>query len=635
MGGVIGYWNYADDGLRLNAPSAANALAKMLDPLAHRLPAPRTTWSEAGLGLAAAEIAIATTTGGAPTVAFESPARRHVSIVAAGDVRLDNRVELAALLELAPAAATRPRSDIELVLAAYRHFGVDCARKLHGAFAIVIWDGPKERLIAFRDAMGQKPLYYTRLAGVGVLALASELKALLALEIVPRALDELRVVQYLNADHADHERTFYQSVRRVPPAHVLVLDHAGLRLTRYFRFDPERQVAPADDAEHAARFREHFVRATQGCLPTHGPVGFFLSGGLDSAMVLGAAREARVTQKFDGPDHEFRAFSARFPDFPHIDESALVERLLTPTSTPVDFVRADAQSPLADIDAIYTRLDEPFHAPNLYVQWLLCAAAQRAGLPVVLDGIDGDTVVCHGLELLEQLLCEGNLVACWRETRALARRVGTNPLRLFARFAARPAFQRFRAPRAIVSPIVRREVAARTGWIEHARARDARQKFTPATLRHRHCEELESGLFTLYLELLDQTAASFGIDQRHPFCDVRLVEFCLALPPEQRLVDGWDRVVQRRAAVTLVPPETAWRLRKSDWSDAFKRGFCRALPDHLRRLHATSATIEEFIDLRELAACEARVESGRFSDTDLMSLWVAITLGHWLERGRS
>lgn len=543
----------------------------------------------------------------------------HVHV--AGALRLDNRSELKQQLGLDSAPACDDRA---LVALAYGRWGTDLCSRLEGDFAFVLWDEQQRRLVGARDRVGVAPFYYATREGRWCAA-ATELRTLRFLPEVSSALDELRIAQYLAVYFEDQERTFFRDIRRLPPGMLLVADHHGVQLSRYWEHDPSFELKLVSEADYADKFREIFVEAVR-CRSEHDPdPGLLLSGGLDSVSVLGALQHLRG----EAGAASVTTISAVFPGQHEADEVAYVDEALRSHEGRAERVPAHVLSPLGADDLLET-LDEPFHVPNLFIYWELARQAQQAGVTTLLDGVDGDTTVSHGLEYLPELLRRGRWVQFLKETRWLARRLRGSTLAYAWRFGALPLLH---AP----TPLGRTsqltsQLAARVGWSDFARSVQA-QAPRLRTLRDSHHAQVTSGILPFYLEVNDKVAAHFGIDHSHPFYDRRLMEFCLSLPPELRLHRGWDRRVQRLAVAGLVPRNIQWRLRKAHWGSNFE---ARLIADDASTVDRVLADAEgalgQYVQLPELRESWQRCRNRTYQEQDLMSVWVATTLGLWLER---
>jgi asparagine synthase (glutamine-hydrolysing) len=160
------------------------------------------------------------------------------------------------------------------------------------------------------------------------------------------------------------------------------------------------------------------------------------------------------------------------------------------------------------------------------------------------------------------------------------------------------------------------------------------EQLRPArTLRENHWRSLTSALVPHYLEVNDKAAAAFGIDHRHPYFDLRLIEFCYGIPANQKLSQGWDRAIQRRAMEGILPKQIQWRTQKSDWGEQFKHGFLKLDKERLNSiLRSDMSELGNYVDIDVLKATHRRATQGQVNEDDGMNLWLAITLGIWLQQ---
>ena len=219
------------------------------------------------------------------------------------DLRLDNRDELIAALGLQD--ETRILGDGELVLRAYLHWGEDCLRHLLGDFAFAIWDPRHQKLFCARDHLGMKQLVYCHVADK-VFAFASEPRAVLAVDDVPRRINEGRIADFLEdyLEGVDHSSTFFEGVFRLPPAHCLSVDADGLRQRRYWELRAGPELRLESDQAYADGLLQVLTQAVASRLRCVGPVGSMLSGGMDSGSVSAIASRL-LAQQGRGPLHTF------------------------------------------------------------------------------------------------------------------------------------------------------------------------------------------------------------------------------------------------------------------------------------------------------------------------------------------
>lgn len=626
MSGVVGI--YFLDG----RPVDREVLERMTGSITHRGPDGFGIWNSGPIGLG-------------HRMLWTTPESLHEQlpledkigkIVLTADARIDNRDELIAELDL-PRHLEREISDSELILNAYEKWGEHCPEKFLGDFAFALWDERKQCLFLARDPFGVKPLYFYRSDRVFIFA--SEIKALFCLPEVPRRLNEARVADYLAPALEDKTVTFYREIFRLPPGHRMTVSRERGSTRAYWTLDPSREIRYRSNEEYAEAFRHLFTEAVRCRLRSAFPVGFMLSGGLDSSSVVCVAR---ALLREDG-NQPLRTFSAIFDDVPQCDERSFINAVLAQGGLEPHYVHADRISPLTDLDRIFHHEDEAFWVPNLFMSWGgLYDSAREQGVRVLLDGCEGDCTVSHGFEHLPELARKGRWWALGEDVVGLSRNLNVRPWAILWRFGLRPlvpdlAVRAWRVlrhrnrPERDVSSIIRSEFSRRCITSAEGMAAPPVNRFKAArNPRARHWRELVSGMHPYVLEVINKAAAPFSIEPRHPFYDRRLVEFCLALPPEQKLNRGWTRVVMRRALADVLPDEITWRGGKVNLSPNFVRGllaFERGTLDQV--ILNDSKAIDAYVDITALRRTYEQYVSGR-KNADALTVWKAVTLALWL-----
>src|SRR5438067_1837547 len=243
-------------------------------------------------------------------------------------------------------------------------------------FALAIWDSRRRKLVLARDRLGKKPLYYF-VRGSRVI-FGSELKALLAHGAVPRELDAEALVQYLACEYVPAPASILRSVRKLPAAHVAVLDERGFRLRRYWQVPPpsHERITAKDAAQELFRLLD---RAVAKRLVADVPVGVFLSGGIDSTSIAAlAVRHKKPLQ----------TFSIGFVE-ESFDESPWARLAAERLGTDHVSEKFSGQDCLDLIPAAAAQLDEPFADPS-FLPTLLLSRFTRKHVKVALAGDGGD-----------------------------------------------------------------------------------------------------------------------------------------------------------------------------------------------------------------------------------------------------
>jgi len=271
----------------------------MMDVLAHRGPDGQGHYTHtfagpAGQGhvsLGHRRLSIIDVAGGAQPLANED---ESAWIVFNGEIY--NYLELRARLQ-ASGHAFRTHSDTETILHLYEEMGRDCVRELRGMFAFAIWDQRKRSLLLARDRLGQKPLVYCPI-GADIL-FGSEIKSILAHPAAPRRLRLLSLHDYLTYQYVPHPHTMFEGIFKLPPAHTLLWRDGQTSLDEYWRppFGPTVNITLHQASE---RIRHLLDEATRIRLMSEVPLGAFLSGGIDSSIVV-----ALMARHMPGPVKTF------------------------------------------------------------------------------------------------------------------------------------------------------------------------------------------------------------------------------------------------------------------------------------------------------------------------------------------
>ena len=286
MCGITGVYNYgASDAV------SRELLDRMNGRIRHRGPDDEGYAVDGRVGLAMSRLAIIDLSGGhqpmtakaGPERVRESwvlPAAQEPVIVFNGEIY--NFLELRRELE-AQGRRLRTHSDTEVILHLYDLMGPDCVKKLRGMFAFAIWDPGAERLLLARDRLGKKPLLYA--VKDGRFAFASELRCLLELPWVAREVDLAALDLYLSLQYIPAPHTIFKSVEKLPPGHLLLVEKGKIEARRYW--DLPRGPGPKWKlADAKAAIREKLTESTRLRMISEVPLGAFLSGGIDSSIVV-------------------------------------------------------------------------------------------------------------------------------------------------------------------------------------------------------------------------------------------------------------------------------------------------------------------------------------------------------------
>jgi asparagine synthase (glutamine-hydrolysing) len=628
-------------------PVEQNHLTKMLDILEHRGSDGANIWSEGNVGF------IHRMLWTTPESLLETLPLEKGNLVITADARIDNRDELISALKLSYLPKEKI-TDSDLILAAYQKWGKDCPDKLLGDFAFAIWDKQKQQLFCARDHFGVKPFYYY--SSETAFVFATEIKGIFCFPQVPRQINETRIGDYLSSMFHDAKITSYKHILRLPPASWMIVNLQETQIQSYWSLDPTREIKLSSDEEYATKFREIFTEAVRCRLRSAYSIGSTLSGGLDSSSVTCTAR--KLLQSQEAPP--LHTFSAVFDELEECDERQYINPILEQGGLRSHFVYGDKINPFSELDRAFWHQDEAFYAPNWSMTWTLYAKAKEEGIPILLDGFDGDTTVSDGYGYLSELAKAGRWLSLARQTKELAktfkgsfrqwywsyiRQYGIKPtiekyqflksLKRISNFllkSSKPQ-ENISSKQSELSSILNRKFIERINLSASYQTGLKTKSNFGQDERERHYRNIISGQSAFALEVMDKSMAAFGIEPRYPFWDKRLVEFCLALPPEQKLNMGWNRVVMRRAMKDILPVKVQWRRGKTNFSSNLVRGLrCLDRKEWDKFVTDNLAILQEYIDLAALEKIYQRYSSVnlREASQDARTLWIVISLVLWL-----
>jgi asparagine synthase (glutamine-hydrolysing) len=473
----------------------------------------------------------------------------------------------------------RTQGDVETIVHLYEDEGVEFAKHLWGMFAIAIWDGPRRQLVLVRDRLGKKPLVY-RVENERLL-FASELKCLLAVPGVPREIDPGALDEYLTYQYIPHPNTIFRGIRKLPPAHYAVWRDGQLKVARYWQPDfNHEEIRPFGD--YVEELQAQLSDAVRLRLQSDVPLGAFLSGGIDSSIVVGLmSRLGTGTVK---------TFSIGFPDAEY-DETQFAREVADRFGTDHHELRVEPRA-MEILPKLAWHYDEPMADSSAVPTWCV-AELTRRDVKVALTGDGGDELFA-GYDRYRAVRLSALVDWLPRPLRGLlASRLwqrlpggnrGRSIIRRMKRFSA-----------ALGQPIARRyldwiglfdeagraalysdEFLASLPNVDPAefllrawRRTGRRDSVTAASLA-----DLTTYLPCDLLTKVDIASMAHGLECRQPFLDHRVVELAIAMPVQLKQRFGRGKRILLKAFRDLLPASIQRRR---------KMGFGIPLESWLRR----------------------------------------------------
>jgi asparagine synthase (glutamine-hydrolysing) len=636
MCGIAGLFDYATEA----SGASGDTLARMVQTLRHRGPDDRGIHHAGPLGLAQARLSILDLCGGHQPIFSED---RQVAVVCNGEIY--NHEELRAELQGRGHRFTT-RSDTEVIVHLYEELGTGCVTRLAGMFALAVADFGRRRLLLARDRVGKKPLYYAddgRRLGFG-----SELKALLAGGLAAPGVDPEALDLYLKLGYVPAPWSIVPGVKKLPAGHLAVCDFRGLAIERYWdvEFAPPGSVAhdanaPRADERRLDELEALLGDAVRGRLMSDVPLGAFLSGGIDSGLVVSFMSEAM--------SQPVRTHTVGFADraTDEREDAAAVARALG-----TDHVATEVRPDLRDLlPRIAWHFDEPFADPSAVPTWYVARETRRR-VTVALSGDGGDELFAgypgrYGVHLMEERV-RGFLPAALRRAAfpALARHWPRSPslprpLRLASIFdnLSVDSDRAYWNDRNLIPA----HLASR---LFGAGLAERRRRFDPFAALEPHLARAPKDPLSraLYLDFktwladdglvkVDRMSMAHSLEVRCPLLDHRVVELAARTPSRLKLAGaglsgaGETKILLRRLAARRLPAEVLARP---------KRGFAPPIERWLREdlkemahdlLLASDSLAAGLFERREVARLLADHDARRIDAG--WAIWTLLMLEQW------
>lgn len=528
------------------------------------------------------------------------------------DGRIDNRDELCEKLGIDISQAAL-MADSELVYQACLRWDTETPKHLLGDFALACWEPQRQRLWLARDPLGMRPLYWHQQDSL--LAFATMPKALFAIPGLTKAISEEQLHDYLCLIPMTGPKTLYKDVYRVEAGQLAVFENGQVNTQFYHRFDPDYELTLDSDQAYVDALREQLEQAVNRRLRSNGPIGAELSSGLDSSTVTATAAEllakrnqsltaftAVPREGFDGPVIRGR----------HADESvgasALVKRFNNIEHT---LIRTGDTTPLDQLQEVVELLDRPpFNICNM--GWWIAIrknAAQR-GIKVLLTGSMGNFSISYeGYPYLAWLLRKGRWVTLYRVCKGLIQHQPSLKWRNLLRPCLAPLWPNFiwrlrEAARGRILSLTKYSAISpawskQLGTQQRAKQAGVDTSFQPAwqgrQQRIQSINMMENGDY-------NALANTFGIEMRDPTADVRLIEFCLAIPESQYVGGGQFKWLLMRLMKDVLPPEIlnvkTRGLQSADWHEQLDNAVPQ-IREELEKLKAHGSA-GDYLDIESL-----------------------------------
>lgn len=471
-------------------------------------------------------------------------------------------------------------SDTEVLLCAYRHWGVDCLNRLVGMFAFAILDTQKRQVFLARDFFGIKPLYYT--FWQGGFAFSSEIPPLLELSGVSRSVNPQTLHNYLRFGITDRgQDTLFADIKQLASAFYveIQLDYPKVfEPVCYWQVDLNQPIEISfEDASH--QLRELFLNNVKLHLRSDVPVGTALSGGIDSSAIVMAMRYLE-------PNLDLHTFSY-IADDPLLSEECYIDIIGKSANAIMHKIQPSSEELLADLKHLIEVQGEPFGNTSIYAQHCVFRLASEAGIKVMLDGQGADEILGGYFSYKGARLASLLRQQQWKKAYQFSRTASAIP-GMGSLLLTQWTISYILSPRI---QIVGRRLAGKDltpswlnrSWFQKHQTIPMLFDYTQsyAILRESLLDSVTNTLPCL-LRFEDRNSMAFSIESRVPFLTPALVSFMLNLPDDYIIApDGMsksvfrsamkgivpDSVLQRKDKIGFATTESQWLMALKEWVD--------------------------------------------------------------------
>jgi asparagine synthase (glutamine-hydrolysing) len=535
-------------------------------------------------------------------------------------------------------------SDTETIVHLYEDLGLDAFEHFNGMFAIAIWDAQRDRLVLARDRLGKKPLFYWH--DGDRLFFASELKALVQVPDFPREIDPGAIDAYLTYQYVPHPLSIYRGVQKLPPGHRLIFENGHIEVAPFWNIDWSRQslVSAMDASEQLRVLLDDAIRLR---LRSDVPLGAFLSGGIDSSLIVALAQKHL--------SEPIRTFSIGFSEADY-DETAFAQMVADHVGTRHERFEVQPDA-LGIVDRLVDAYDEPFSDSSAVPTWYLCEMT-RKHVTVALSGDGGDELFggydrYRALQLSERMqrwLPVRSLSQAWwlkRLPDSTARRSFLRRVRRFCEALGQSAQDRYMNWIQIFGESQRLDLY-RDEWVSQLPDRDPVDFLRNAWNKALHgsqregkkpardpiscamAADLQTYMPCDLMTKVDIASMAHSLEARQPFLDYRLVEWASSLPVGCKIRSGRGKWLLHETYRDLLPA-AIWNRPKMGFGVPIAKWFQTSLRDRtIDALLGQDARCHAFFRPEAIRSLVDEHMQGRGNQA--YRLWNLLMLELWLRR---
>ena len=477
------------------------------------------------------------------------------------DGRIDNRNELDFFdLKI---------SDAKNILNLYKKGLMSKIKSFAGPFAFCIINMSTNKIIAYRDQMGVRPLYY--FYDKEKFIYSTEIDYIFANSSVNKDINFKKLKYFILKGSRFNEETFFNQIYRLRSSSNLEINEKSLKIIKYFNFSNMPKIKFKSNEEYAHEFKEIFLKIIKSQINTeNNKVASMLSGGLDTSSITSAI----ALLKGDSIEHKTYSIvfnNLRKQDIEMVYETNYIQDVVDKYTIDSNIIELDYYNIQDYLKNIQSNYPEPNYHGNKYMDTEMINAMKLNGHKIILSGFDGDSVITHGDHYLYLLLKNMRFLKFFKEVykRDVVRGNKFNLFKIFKKYVLRVFLPNYVYK---IKGLIKKDLPAiqtsnfiKNDQLSSLPVSDMSNKYINSIkdFENFHINTINTNVWEHIFETQDIDYGRNGLEIRYPFMDIRLINFCLRIPESQKLQNGISRFILREAMKGIIPDSIYYRMHKS------------------------------------------------------------------------
>ena len=616
MCGIAGYYGFNGQIIREN-------FEKMVDIVEYRGPDSRGTFFKDGVALGHRRLSIIDLSEDGCQPFFY--AERYV-LVYNGEIY--NYKELKQEL-IVKDYQFHTETDTEVLAAAYDYWGKECVQHFNGMWSFAILDQKNKELFCSRDRFGVKPFYYYLDSKQFIFA--SEIKQILCMLDKPPVANKKRLLEFLVCGDQDYTaETMFQGILQLRGGQEITFDLTTkkLKVDEYYNLG-EKAIKSESYEESCGNFRKTFENSIKLRLRADVPVGYCLSGGLDSSSIVCVANEQVKRSEREIEQH---TVSSCFEDKTY-DEQEYIDEVVKKTEVYSHKIYPDGSTLFDEMDKIIWHMDEPFGSTSVYAQWNVFREAKKNNLTVMLDGQGADEQLAgyssfYGV-YFAQLLRQLRFITFWRELKSYKKLRASTEKHVKSKKILLSAIVAAYLPQGIYMKLRKKfqhsvELPFTAEQVEMVYKN--RKIYSMGDSKQFILDNMQCGMQSL-LHFEDRNSMAFSIESRVPFLDYKLVETIMGIPLRYKIRNGITKAVLRDGLKGILPEKIRSRYSKLGFVTPEDKWINEHYDQYSKELESACDVLEPLVDKQWVMEWFEK-NCGKIARGDF-TVWRIICAGRW------